>query len=146
MAIDIVKLKKTINEIRKDLGEGFVDTDIWDISDTKSLLFNYRSDMYTYGMTPLSSLSSKAKQTASYQGQPKAISLFREVTRKLDQTLNSVDYPGLGNYYLINLANNHLALVLTTGSYQQFLLVDLSKTTMGILMSIVLPKMLKGLK
>ena len=60
MAIDIYMLKKTINEIKEDLGEGFVATDIWATADAK-----------------------------------------------LDSVLISAEYPGLGSYYLINLANNH---------------------------------------
>lgn len=149
MAIDIDKLKKTIDEVKKELGEGFVATDIWATTDTKSLIFSYAgSDMYTWGMTSLPSLTRVrqiSKSFGSYSGQPKVIALFSEVTRKLDKTLISSEYPGLGNYYLINLENNHLVLVLSTGSYQQFLLVDLSKTTMGILISVALPKLLKCL-
>ncbi len=148
MALGVDKLKKAIAEVKKDLGEGLVATDIWATADTKSLIYSYAgSDMYAYGMTPLSSLSKKKQSgnsISSYSGQPKVISLFNEVTRKLDKTLTSADYPGLGNYYLINLENNHLALVLGTGAYQLLFLVDLSKTTMGILMSVALPKLLQS--
>lgn len=146
MAIDIEKIKKTISEIRRDLSEGFVATDIWATTDAKSLIYNYAgSNMYTWGMTSLQSLLKASKGTGSYCGQPKVIALISEVTSKLDKTLLSSEYPGLGKYYLINLENNHLVLVLSTGTYQQFLLVDLSKTTMGILMSVALPKLLKSL-
>lgn len=146
MVVDIDKVKKTIGEIRRDLGEGFVATDIWAATDGKSLIYNYAgSNMYTWGMSSLPSRSKPGKSIGSYSGQPRVITLISEVTRKLDKTLVSSEYPGLGKYYLINLENNHLILVLSTASHQQFLLVDLSKTTMGILMSVALPKLLKCL-
>ncbi len=145
MDLDIVKLKKAIVEIRKDLGEGFVATDVWSTTDTKSLIYNYASsNMYTWGMAPLGKLSDKGSRSNS--GNPKMIALIKEVTHNLEKTIISAEYPGLGNYYLINLENNHVALVLKAGFYQLFLLVDLTKTTMGILMSVTLPKLLESLK
>ncbi len=147
MAIDLDLLRKVITEIKKDLGEGFIATDIWSAADNKSLIFNYAgSNMYTWGMTSLPALSrikKDKKRPGGFSGQPKTKELFNEVTRKLDQALAAADYPGLGRYYLINLENNQLALVLSAGTLQQYLLVDLSGTTMGILMSVVLPKLMQ---
>ncbi len=71
--------------------------------------------------------------------------LFNEVTRKLYKTLQESAYPGLGNYYLVNFDNNHLVVVITIGKLQQFVLVDLAKTSMGILMSVALPNLISFL-
>ncbi|HOL17464.1 MAG TPA: hypothetical protein PLY40_04175 [Bacillota bacterium] len=150
MAIDIDLLKKVITEIKQDLGEGFIATDIWSSTDNKSLIFNYAgSHMYTWGMTPLPALSrtkQAPKSPGPFSGQPKTIDLLNEVTRKLDRTLVTAGFPGLGRYYLINLENNLLALVLCAGPLQQYLLVDPSRTTMGIVMSVVLPKLMELLR
>jgi len=120
MSIKIEKLKQIIEELKEDLGNGFVSTDIWATADAQSLV--------------------------GYNSQPKAVALFNEVTRMLDKTLKNAEFPGLGDYYLVHLDNNHLVVILSIGAYQQSILVDLSKTTMGILMSVVLPKVLSGLE
>ncbi len=109
-----------IEDLKTDLGEGFVASDIWHSRDAHSL--------------------------AGYNSQPKAVALFNEVTRTLDKTLAGSEYPALGDYYMVHLENGLLVVVSKTGDYQLGMLVDLSKTTMGILMSVVLPKLLKNLK
>jgi len=111
---------KIVEELHSDLGEGFVANDIWHSKDAQSL--------------------------AGYNSQPKAVALFNEVTRALDKTLANAKYPGLGNYYMVHLENGLLVVVVIEGEYQHMLLVDLSKTTMGILMSVVLPKLIDNLK
>ncbi len=147
MRITLENMKKVINGLREDLGEGFVFTDIWSTSTDKSVAFHHQHQ---------------------YGAKPKHLKVFGEITRILDKTLHESDYPALGDFYLINLADNHVAVVLnyspsrpgkssltpkrTSASYpdadgyQQFVLVDLSKTTMGVLMSIALPNMLGNLE
>lgn len=120
MPIKIDKLKQIIEELKNDLGSGFVATDIWATADAQSL--------------------------AGYNTQPKAVALFNEVTRMLDKTLKGAEFPGLGNYYLVHLDNENIVVILSIGAYQQSILIDLTKTTMGILMSVALPKLLSGLE
>lgn len=120
MAIKIDKLKQIIEELKDDLGSGFVATDIWATADAQSLV--------------------------GFNSQPKAVALFNEVTRMLDKTLKGAEFPGLGDYYLVHLDNDHLIVILSIGDYQQSVLVDLTKTTMGILMNVALPKVLNGLE
>jgi hypothetical protein len=119
MSIQVGKLKQIIEELKDDLGGGFIATDIWASADAQSLV--------------------------GYNSQPKAVALFNEVTRMLDKTLKGSDFPGLGNYYMVHLDNDHLIVILSTGAYQQSILVDLSQTTMGILMNVALPKLIDGL-
>ena len=119
MSFNINKLKQIVEELKNDLGDGFVATDIWATADAQPIV--------------------------GFNSQPKAAALFNEVTRKLDMTLKESKYSGLGNYYFVNLDNNKLVMVLSIGSYQQFILVDLLKTTIGILMNVALPNLLSGL-
>lgn len=120
MAIKIDKLKTIIEELKDDLGGGFVSSDIWATADAQSLV--------------------------GFNSQPKAVALFNEVTRMLDKTLKGAEFPGLGNYYMVHLDNNHLMVILTIGNYQQSILVDLTQTTMGILMNVALPKLINSLE
>ena len=108
-----------INDLKDDLGEGFVASDIWHSRDAQSL--------------------------AGYNSQPKAVALFNEVTRTLSKTLAGAGYPGLGDYYMVHLESGLLVVITKAGDYQLGMLVDLSKTTMGMLMSIVLPKLIENL-
>lgn len=111
---------KTIDVLKDDLGEGLVACDIWHSKDAQSL--------------------------AGFNSQPKAVALFNEVTRMLDKTTNESDFPRLGNYYIVHLENELLVVVALSGEYQFGSLIDLSKTTMGILISVALPKLLEGLQ
>lgn len=111
--------KEIINMLEKDLGEGLVATDIWAATEAKSLVGN-----------------------RDIKSPPHLIKLYEEVTQKLDKTLKGSEFPGIGNYYLIKLADSQMLVVLVLETYRQYILVDLSKTTMGILMSVALPNLL----
>ncbi len=111
---------KAIEELQSDLGEALLSADIWHIRDAQGL--------------------------AGYNQLPKATALFNEVTRMLEKTLKGADFPGLGNYYSVQLDNNNLVLIVMLEDYQLGMTVDLSKTTMGVLMSVVLPKVQNILK
>jgi hypothetical protein len=122
MSIAPEELKAALKTLKEDLGDGLVATDIWSVADAKSVVFGHDSNKPS-----------------------KTIALLNEVTQKLGKTLKVAEFPGLGNYYFINLSNNSLVLVLSVGTYQQYTLVDLSKTTMGILMSVALPNLVGSL-
>ena len=151
MRFSIEKIKKVIDGLKDDLGEGFVDTDIWNTGSSKSIAFHHQQGLIPqYGMIP------------------KHIRTFNDISKTLIKTLEESDYPPLGDYYLINMTNNYVAVVLNykpafstddpanqgRGSsrqkflnwHQQYLLVDLSKTSMGVLMSVAIPKVLKTLQ
>jgi hypothetical protein len=112
--------KAIIEELKTDLGDALVSADIWHIKDAQSL--------------------------SGYNVAHKATALFNEVTRILEKTLSGSDFPNLGDYYMVHTANGYLVVINKAGDYQLGMTVDLSKTTMGILMSIVLPKVLENLK
>ncbi len=147
MNFSFENIKKCIDGLRKDLGEGFIFTDIWNTRNDKSIVFHHD---HVYG------------------AKPKHLKLFGETTRILSKTLQISDYPGLGNYYFINLDNNQIAVIINYRSnqsgdffssssqtssqqqgpveHQQFIQVDLSKTTMGVLMNVALPNMIENLQ
>ncbi|GEM_PF-1043258 len=116
------KLLSIFESLKQDLGEGFLATDIWDTANARPLVKSH-----------------------DYNKNSKAISVFSESTRMLNKTLQESDYPRLGNYYLINLDNNNLVVVISIETFQQFILIDLSKVQMGILMSVALPNLLSSL-
>ncbi len=112
-------LNNVIEELKSDLGEALTTADIWHIKDAQGL--------------------------AGYNQQPKATALFNEVTRVIGKTLAGSEYPGLGEYYTVHLDNNSMVIVIMHNDYQLGMTVDLSKTTMGLLTSVVMPKIQKML-
>ncbi len=117
MSINQEKIKMAFEALKSDVGDGFVATEMWSTRQGLPLVKDYNNNL-------------------------KVVPLFNEVTRKLYKTLKESAYPGLGEYYMVNLENNHLVVVIKIGEYQQFVLVDLAKTPMGVLMSIALPNLL----
>ena len=116
----VESFKEIIEELKSDLGEALVSADIWHVKDAQSL--------------------------GGYNVSHKATALFNEVTRMLQKTLSSSEFPNLGDYYMVHTANDYLVVINMAGDYQLGMTVDLSKTTMGILMSIVVPKIVENLK
>jgi len=117
--MNIKRFSKIVEDLKEDLGAGLVATDSWRTTDAQSL--------------------------AGLNSQPKAIALFNEITRSLNKSLRGAEFPGLGQYYMVNLEGNLVVVVVVQGDYQQGMLVDLSKTTLGMLISVALPKVIEGL-
>lgn len=107
---------KAVNELKEDLGEGLVATDVFSTADGQSL--------------------------AGFNSNPQACALFNEITKYLHKSLKGSGFPGLGGYYMVHLENNMAVVVISKGEIQQGMLVDLSKTTMGLLLNVALPKSL----
>jgi hypothetical protein len=114
------RLNQVIEDLKTDLGDGLVATDIW------------QKDVGT--------------AIVGFNSQPKATALFNEVTRYLIKTLANSDFPALGKYYIINLEKNMVVAVLNSGDLQMGMLVDTTKATIGILITIGIPNALRGLE
>ena len=117
--MDLKRLNKIVEDLKEVLGSALIATDSWITNDGQSL--------------------------AGYNTQPKASALFNEITTSLNKSLKNSDFPGLGKYYMINLENNFMVIVAVHGELQEGMLVDISKTSLGILINIALPKVLEGL-
>ena len=114
--MNIQKLNSTIESMTKDLGTGLLATDIWTVADGFSI--------------------------AGYNPQPKAAALFNQLTTYLNDTLEGSGFPGLGRYYMLDLIDNKLVIVLPMGEYRWGLLVDSSKVQLGLLLNIIIPRII----
>jgi len=114
--MNVQKLNQAIEMMKRDLGEGFLATDIFTIVDGVSI--------------------------ASYNGQPKACALFNQLTNYLTETLAGSDFPNLGKYYILDLVSNHMIIVLPMEEYRWGILIDSSKVMLGLLLNIVIPKII----
>jgi hypothetical protein len=74
--------------------------------------------------------------------QPVADALFNKITQMIDHDLNEAGFPPLGRYYLMELVDGKMALLIYMGDYQWGMLVDSTKTQLGLLLNVVLPKII----
>jgi CheY-like chemotaxis protein len=114
--MNVQKLNQAVDAMKKDLGDGLLATDIWIVTDGVSI--------------------------AAYNPQPKATALFNQLTSYLADTLRDSGFPGLGKYYLLDLVDNNMVIILPMGEYRWGMMVDSSKIQLGLLLNIVIPKII----
>ena len=114
--MNVQKLNQAVEAMKKDLGDGLLATDIWIVADGVSI--------------------------AAYNPQPKATALFNQLTSYLADTLRDSGFPGLGKYYLLDLVDNNMVIILPMGEYRWGMLIDSSKIQLGLLLNIVIPKII----
>lgn len=111
--MNIQKLNEAIDGLKRDLGISLLATDIFSTADGTSL--------------------------AGYNGAPKACALFNELTGDIKSSLAASGYPSLNRYYMLDLKDGHLVLVLDFDEYQWGALIDSKSVRMGLLLSIIIP-------
>jgi len=114
--MNVQKLNQAVEIMKKDLGEGLLATDIWMVADGVSI--------------------------AAYNPQPKATALFNQLTTYLADTLEDSGFPGLGKYYILDLVDNNMVIILPMGEYRWGMMVNSLKIQLGLLLNIVIPKII----
>ena len=114
--MDVQKIKAAIDVLKSDLGDGLLATDIFGSKDGQSI--------------------------AGYNTQPKGSALFSQMTHRLQSTLQGSGFPGLGRFYILDLVDEKMVIVMPMGDYQWGMLVDGKKTQLGLLMNVVMPKII----
>jgi hypothetical protein len=119
--INIEKLNAAMDELKATLKDGLIASDIWDRESGLSFV--------------------------GYNSQPAAVALFTEVTKMLKSTLADSGFPGLRRYYLLDLENDHIVMLILHGNdILQGLLMDSKKVNLGILLAVALPKALENVE
>lgn len=118
--VDIEKLEACCADMEKTLRGGLLAMDLWDRESGLSL--------------------------AGFNPQPAATALFNQVTGDLEETLTGSGFPGLNRYYLLDLDGNNMVVVLKeSAEFLGGILLDSSKTNLGILVGVAIPKVLKAM-
>lgn len=121
MDINIDKLEAVIQELRSTLKDGLLASDIWDSSIGLSL--------------------------AGYNPQPAAVALFTEMTNMLRTALSDSGFPGLNRYFFLDLEGDHIVMIIRHGNgLLQGILMNSKKVNLGLLLSVVLPKMIASVE
>lgn len=114
--VNVQKVNAIVDNLKNDLGSGLLATDIFTVSEGISI--------------------------AGYGSQDAAVTLFNELTDFISNTLNGSGFPSLGRYYLLDLVDNHMVIIIPMGEYRMGIMVDSSKARMGLLVGIIIPKII----
>ena len=118
--MNIKQVKKSIDKLKDDLEDALIMTDIFTTADGESI--------------------------AGYNTQPKACAHFSKVTNHMVKALKESNFPKLNNFYIVNLMNSLVLIVLPLDEYQWVMLIDTSKAPLGLLLNIILPKIVDSFK
>ncbi len=118
--MNVKKLKEAVEILKEDLDGALMATDIWGIGTGTAI--------------------------AGYNQNPKATALFEKVTDYMRKALKGAGFPDLKDYYLLEMDNNAMVLVLQfkEEGFQWGILVDSSKVNLGLLLSIAVPNARKA--
>lgn len=115
MNLDIDALEESWTEKLKLLKTGLLAGDIWDRSTGLGL--------------------------SGHNSNPAATALFNQLTTELDETLSGSGFPGLNKYYLLNLEDEKMAVIIRhQDDLLEGWLLDPKQINMGILFSVAIPK------
>ncbi len=114
--MNLKMLKTAIDGLKEDLGPALLSTDIWSSSDGQSIL--------------------------GYKTRPKACALLNTVTGNLESSLKGSDLPELNRYYLLDLVDDKMVVVIPLADYQWAMVLDKTELQLGMLLNVVLPSVI----
>lgn len=119
--LDIGLLDKAVTNAKDGLKDGLLSLDIWDRETGLGL--------------------------AGHNPNPAATALFNKITTDISGILRDSGFPGLSRYYLLDLRDNKTVLIGIHGStLLSGALLDSSKSSLGIVLGVVMPKLMSDVK
>jgi CheY-like chemotaxis protein len=105
--MDVKKINAIVKEVKEDLGDALLSTDIWTTADGTVI--------------------------AGVNSNPKAAALMNQVGQELIKALTGAKFPSLEDYYILDLLDGKMILCLFFGDYQWGMLLDTAKVQLGLL-------------
>lgn len=118
--IDFHKLNRAVEKLKADLGNGLIAADVWRANDGQSI--------------------------AGYKGESRVCSLFNQLTDDLVKGLMENNYPGLGKYYILDLDDGSIVIVLPFSQCRAGIRVDSRMVQLGLLLNIIIPQLIDNLE
>ena len=87
-------------------------------------------------------LSADGRSLAGWNSHPLACSSFAAITRSIRRSLQKSAFPQLQHYYLVDLADEHMVLILNRDELQWGFLLKGANRQLGLLLNVVMPKAL----
>jgi CheY-like chemotaxis protein len=112
--MNVQKLNNAIEVLREDVGDALIATDIWTTADGQIL--------------------------AGWNKQPQAAAIFNDLTKHMMNTLEVAKFPVLGRYYILDLVEKNMVVIIPMGQYQWGILLNSDKAPLGLLLNVIVPK------
>jgi CheY-like chemotaxis protein len=114
--MDVKKLNEAIEVQKENMGAGLLSTDIYGSDDGQSVV--------------------------GWNSNPQACALFNRITNYMSEALDGAGFPAFGRYYIVDLADGKMVIVISLGDYQWGMLADRTKIQLGLLLNVIMPKMI----
>ncbi len=116
--MDINEMNRAINRIERELGNALISTDVWKIEDGESI--------------------------AGYNSQPVACALFNQITGYVNEALDQGKYPKLDKYYILDLKDGKMVLIVPFKEYIWEMLIDTQRARLGLVLNTTVPQMVES--
>jgi hypothetical protein len=116
--VDINKMNKAIRSVEIELGNALISTDVWNIEDGESI--------------------------AGFNSRPMACALFNQITSYINEALEQGNYPKLDKYYILELQDGKMVLIIPFSIHIWEMLIDTKKARLGVLMNTTIPRIIES--
>ncbi len=116
--MNIQKLNKAVESLKESLGAGLLSTDIFGSEDGQTLV--------------------------GVNSKPEACAIFTQITDYLNKALTDTRLPEIGRYFLLDLVDQKMLLVIPMGDFIWSMLIDGNKTKLGMLLNLIIPKAIES--
>jgi len=115
--LDLKKINRAVDNVVRELGNALISSDVWKMDDGESI--------------------------AGYNSQPMASVLFNQITGYINEALEQSEYPKLDKYYILQLKDGKMVLVIPFGEFLWEMLIDTKKARLGILLNSTIPGIIR---
>lgn len=112
--MNIPKLNKAVESLKESLGGALLATDIFSSDDAQSI--------------------------AGWNSNPMACAIFTQFTTMINKSLLESKFPEIGRYYILDLVDKKMIVVIPMGDFQWGILIDGTRTQLGLLLNLAIPK------
>jgi hypothetical protein len=110
-------INRAVDNVVRELGNALISSDVWNINDGESI--------------------------AGYNSQPMASALFNQITGYINEALEQSEYPKLDRYYILQLKEGKMVLVIPFGEFLWEMLIDTKKARLGVLLNSTIPGIIR---
>ena len=116
--MNVKQLNEIIKEVKEDLGDALLSTDIWTAADGQTI--------------------------AGYNSNPKVAALMNRVGQQFVEAISGAKFHALDKYYILDLNDKKMMICLMFTDYWWGMLLDVDKVQLGLLLNVVVPKAMEG--
>ena len=116
----IAAVNACIAEVRRNLGEALITTNIVGLQDGQAI--------------------------ARHNSDAKLEAIVAQITTFLRDVLKNTEIRKMGEYYFIHLDNNTAGVFITFDEYVWTVIIDTTKTSMGMMLNVYMPDMIEQFK